>query len=134
MRERLGGLRRPEDLLNAPLIGVRDEWDAWFQAAGVIAPHPGDAPLRLAADTQVLEIASALGGHGLVLASPIFFAAEIASGRLVRPFETTVRFGDGFWLAYPSERRRAPKIVAFRDWVLTCVAEDPALAPYRPKD
>lgn len=133
LRERLGGLRRPEDLLGAPLIGVSGEWDAWFQAAGVVERRSGEEPYRLAADNQVLEIASALGHHGLVLASPIFFAAELAAGRLVRPFDAVTPFGEGYWLAYPRDRRRAPKIAAFRDWLLAAVAADPAVAAHMPK-
>lgn len=127
LRDRLGGLAEPKDLLGGPLIGIAEEWDAWFQSAGVVQTDLSEAPYRLAADNQVLEIASALGGHGLVLASPIFFAGEIASGRLVRPFQQVSMFGEGYWLAYPKDRRRAPKIAAFRDWLLAAVAEDPAV-------
>lgn len=81
----------------------------------------------------MLEIASALGDHGMVLASPIFFAPEIAAGRLVRPFEQLTFFGDGYWLAYPRDRRRAPKIAAFREWLLAAVADDPVIAAHLPK-
>ena len=70
------------------------------------------------ADTQTLEIASALGGQGVALGSPILFSAEIETGRLVRPFEAVMPLGHGYWLVYPKERRRSPKIVAFRDWLL----------------
>lgn len=129
LRARLGGLERPQDLLkDAPLIGLSAEWDDWFRAAGVVGSRPDAGPIRLAADNQVLEIASALGGHGLVLASPIFFAAEIASGRLVRPFQAVTTFAAGYWLVYPEDRRRSPKITAFRDWLLAAAKADPAIA------
>jgi LysR family transcriptional regulator, glycine cleavage system transcriptional activator len=133
VRDRLGGLSRPKDVLDAPLIGIPEEWNAWFRAAGLKQARPEDEPYRLAADNQVLEIASALAGHGLVLASPIFFAADIAAGRLVRPFEMTIPFGAGYWLAYRKDRRRSPKIVAFRDWLLAAVAADPTVAASRPR-
>lgn len=114
-------LREPRDLLQAPLIGLPSEWDAWFAAAGVDAPAIQGTP-RLAADAQTLEVASALAGHGVALGSPILFGADISQGRLVRPFATTIPFGGGYWLAYPADRRRAAKIVAFRDWLLAEVA------------
>jgi len=123
MREDLGGLGRPEDLLTAPLVGLEGEWDEWFAAAGVTA-RPAKRGGRLIADLQSIEVASALAGRGVALGSPVLFAPELSQGRLVQPFELTVQQGEGFWLAYPKDRRRAPKIAAFRDWLLACVAED----------
>ena len=120
VRDALGGLARPEDLANAPLIGLDAAWTDWFAAAGV-SERPVSAVGRLIADLQVLEIASALAGRGVALGSPILFAAEIAQGRLVRPFEVVVNQAAGFWLAYPAERRRVRKIAAFRDWVIAAV-------------
>jgi LysR family glycine cleavage system transcriptional activator len=77
-----------------------------------------------------MEIAAAQAGQGLALASPILFAAEIASGRLVQPFPVTLHYERSVWLVYPQERRRARKIAAFREWILECVARDPAIATY----
>jgi LysR family glycine cleavage system transcriptional activator len=126
----VGGLATPADLLRAPRIGAPEFWAAWFEAAGVDAA--GDhAPPRLSADAQALEVASALAGQGVALGSPIFFAQEIAQGRLVAPFDITANYGGGYWLAYPAERRRVRKIVAFRDWILAQAAADPLVARYR---
>ena len=122
-------LTAPEDLITAPRIGVEHEWREWFKAAGVEVARDS-APPRLAADAQALEVASALAGQGVALGSPIFFAQEIAQGRLVMPFDIVTRYDGGYWLAYPTERGRARKIVAFRDWVLARVAEDPLIARY----
>jgi LysR family glycine cleavage system transcriptional activator len=126
---RLGGLKTPEDLIGAPRIGSDGEWRQWFEAAGVETPRDQAAP-RLAADAQALEVASALAGQGVALGSPIFFAQEIAQGRLVMPFDIVTRYNGGYWLAYPTERARVRKIVAFRDWVLARAAEDPLIARY----
>jgi LysR family glycine cleavage system transcriptional activator len=114
-------------LLSAPLVGLDEEWAAWFAAAGVsgvATPTRG----RLIADMQTIEVASALAGRGVALGSPILFAPEIIQGRLVQPFAAVAARSAGYWLAYPKERRRAPKIAAFRDWLLECVAEDAAEA------
>ena len=122
-------ITEPADLLRAPKVGSEREWNAWLAAAGVATQVDHDTGPRLVADQQTLEVASALGGHGAALASPILFAPDIAAGRLVRPFKTTIPFSKGYWLTYPTDRRRAPKIVAFRDWVLDTVAQDPVTAP-----
>ncbi len=127
---RMGGFERPADLLDAPRIGSPGEWAVWFAAAGV-TPREGTEAPRLAADAQSVEVATALAGQGLALGSPIFFAPDIAAGRLVQPFDIAPRYGGGYWLAYPEERRRVRKIAAFRDWLLEAVAADPAVARYR---
>ncbi|MET0271683.1 MAG: LysR substrate-binding domain-containing protein [Phenylobacterium sp.] len=129
--ERIGA-RTPADLVDAPRIGIDEEWAAWFARAGVAAPQgSATGQLRLAGDAQSLEVAAALADQGLVLASPIMFSSEIAAGRLVQPFDVVMGLdGQAVWLAYPKDRRRARKIAAFRDWILAAVAEDPAVARY----
>jgi len=127
---RAGGFATPADLLATPRIGAPEFWTAWFEAAGVDAAAD-HAPPRLSADAQALEVASALAGQGAALGSPIFFAQEIAQGRLVAPFDITAYCGGGYWLVYPAERRRVRKIAAFRDWILAQAANDPLIARHR---
>lgn len=121
-------LKSPEDLIHAPRVGSDEEWRMWFAEAGVADP-PRTAS-RLQADTQVLEIASALGGDAVALGSPIFFAADLSAGRLVQPFDAVAAFTGGYWLAWPAERRRAAKIAAFRDWVVAAAEADPMIGRY----
>jgi LysR family glycine cleavage system transcriptional activator len=128
----LGGLAEPEALLAAPRVGLDEEWAAWFARAGVTAAPARTGP-RLIADLQTIEVASALAGQGVALGSPVLFAGEIAQGRLIRPFAATWDHNPGYWLVYPADRRRAPKIAAFRDWLLASLAADPATARYRPQ-
>lgn len=128
MAERLG-FQHPCDLLQAPRIGMEKEWGAWFAAAGVTSG--ARASTRLAADYQVLEVAAALGGQGVALASPILFARELAAGLLVRPFDQTVSFHAGYYLVWPEGRGRSPKIKRFRDWLVAQAEADPAVAEAR---
>jgi LysR family glycine cleavage system transcriptional activator len=123
VRDALGGLRQPEDLLEAQLIGLDEDWALWFAAAGVKAAPPKTTG-RLISDLQTVEVGSALAGQGVALGSPILYASEITQGRLVRPFEAVFSNTAGYWLAYLKDRRRAPKIAAFRDWLMACVAND----------
>jgi LysR family glycine cleavage system transcriptional activator len=124
--------RGPAAVLDAPKIGLEAEWAMWFRLAGVTPPpvKEGRGALRFAAESQTMEIAAAQAGQGLALASPILFASEIASGRLVQPFPVTLHYERQVWLVYPTERRRTRKIAAFRDWLLACAAQDPAIAKY----
>jgi LysR family glycine cleavage system transcriptional activator len=119
-------LRTPSDLLEAPRVGDEKEWAAWFALAGVTTATP--AASRLRADIQGLEVAAAMGGQGVALGSPILFAREIEAGRLVRPFAQTVSLSQGYWICWPEDRRRSPKIARFRDWLLAEAAADPDIA------
>lgn len=120
--ERFGGLQRPDDLLDAPRIGEDFEWAMWFDAAGVGAVE-ARPPARLATDSQVIEVGLALAGQGLALGSKVLWRTELAQGRLIQPSPVSISNGD-YWLAYPKERRRAPKIAAFREWLLAQAAAD----------
>jgi LysR family glycine cleavage system transcriptional activator len=126
---RHGGLGQPQDLLAAQLVGLPQDWSDWFEAAGVDlaegAPH-----LSLVAKQQTFEVASALMGNAAALASPVYFASELRDGRLVQPFDIMLHFERGYWLAYRKERRRAPKIVALREWLLETIANDPVTRPH----
>lgn len=119
-------LTEPADLAEAPRIGMEKEWAAWFAEAG--APHTARPATRLTADYQALEVAAALGDQGVALASPILFSREIARGLLVQPFPQTVELSAGYWLVWPHDRRRARKIVRFRDWLVATAEADPAIA------
>lgn len=130
LRDRLG-LETAKDLLRAPRIGLDKEWDVWFAAAGVVAD--GQAPSRLRADYQALEVASALGDQGIALASPVLFAREIEAGLLVQPVPLSVKLipDYAYWLVWPEGRRRSPKIARFRDWILDAAAADPSIRAAR---
>lgn len=118
-------IRTPADLKSAPLVGLPQEWAAWFAAVGM-ADDTAPSPPRVVSENQAMEVATAMGGQGIALGNPVFYAREIASGQLVRLFEDSVSLGGGYWLSYPKERRSVPKIVRFRDWVLDMARSDPA--------
>lgn len=117
----------PARALDVPRVGSDKEWTIWLAQAGMAeAPRAAPGAPLFTADTQTLEIATAMANNALGMGSPVMFAADIEAGRLFQPFE--VYFGDegGYWLAYPKDRRRARKIAAFRDWIVAQVAADPA--------
>jgi LysR family glycine cleavage system transcriptional activator len=113
-----GPLSTPADLLALPLIDPVDPWwGEWFAAAGVVAPELGARP-GLWVATQTLAAQAALSGQGVAILSPDFFADELARGALVQPFPLLHAPGSAYFLVYPAARRRAPRVAAFRDWVL----------------
>jgi LysR family glycine cleavage system transcriptional activator len=117
--ERVGPLAEPRDLLKAPLIDPDDEWWVeWFEEAGVTSPDLSDRT-GIRVWNQQLAGRAALAGQGAAILMPAFFADELARGLLVQPFPIVRQTSDThYWLVYAEARRRAPKIRAFRDWIL----------------
>jgi LysR family transcriptional regulator, glycine cleavage system transcriptional activator len=111
-------VRVPADLLRVPQITPDDPWlCAWLELAGVSMPPTQDRPFsRLG--SQNLEVAAAVAGRGVAMVTPAFYGEEVASGRLVQPFDMMGWDGHGYYLVYPEGRRNSPKIKAFRDWIL----------------
>jgi LysR family glycine cleavage system transcriptional activator len=111
--------RSPRAVLEHRLFGRPEAWRRWFAAVGV---EPGDLPRRrdLDYDIDQYNVTAAVEGQGIALASPDIFSRELETRRLARPYDQTVSSGDlgDFWLVYPTARRLAPKIVAFRRWIL----------------
>lgn len=110
--------RAPRALLERRLFGKPDDWRRWLAAAGVA----GELPARLALDYDIdqYNVTAALENDGVVLTSPEVFARELETRRLARPYALAIDPGavGDFWLVYPTARRLAPKIVAFRRWIL----------------
>lgn len=111
-------LKSPEDLLALPMVDATEPWAAaWFEQAGVSGYSIEKRPIR-SLGSQTLEAAAAVAGRGVAMLTPVFYADEIAAGRLVRPFDFLASDGYAYWLCYPESRRNSPKVRAFRDWLL----------------
>lgn len=124
LAESVGGLHEPRDLLELPIIGAQQKsWLRWFAAASVKEPdlsaHRPHNYLE-----QDLCGNAALAGHGVAILNHIYFAEELASGRLIAPFNHHCSDDIGIWLVHPKNRRNAPKVKAFREWVRQAVASD----------
>lgn len=120
---KLGRALRPEDLPDLPLIGRQDEWwERWFAAAGVdFDSRSQRGGIRL--DNQANEGHAAMGGQGFALLTPFLWKGDLASGRLVQPFDLTATAGYAYWLCVPAERTRVPKIKRFREWLVEALAD-----------
>jgi LysR family glycine cleavage system transcriptional activator len=118
LAESIGGVKEPADLLRLPIVGPDDPWwTQWLTEAGV--PTDGlQNRTRSRMGSQSLEAGVAIAGGGVAMLTPAFFATDLAAGRLLQPFDLVCNDGHAYWLAYPEARRNAPKVSAFRTWIL----------------
>ena len=123
----IGGVMERADIMKLPIVDPGDPWWVrWMEAAGLptewLASHP-----RGQLGAQALEATAAIAGRGVAILTPTYYRTEVAAGQLFQPFDLVLEDPRGYWLAYPSARRNAPKIRAFRDWILAEVNASLAL-------
>ena len=76
-------------------------------------PHGG-----LTFDSATFAMESAAQGEGVVLGRTMLVAADLAAGRLIRPFAHALKSVSSFYVVYPPDAIRQRKVKAFRDWLL----------------
>jgi LysR family glycine cleavage system transcriptional activator len=119
---------KPADLLMLPLLSPHDPWwDRWFKEAGVGGVDLSDRPDN-SLSTQHFEAVAATAGQGVALLNPFFFAADLAAGRLIQLFDLVLKDERDYWIVYPKNRGRAPKVRAFLEWILEEAGRDTAQA------
>ena len=91
-------------------------WGAWFRLAGL---H--DIEIRrgtIIDDTNVL-VQAAVDGQGVALGSTTFVDELLESGRLVKPFDITLKNDSAYHVVCPKSHLDKPAVKAFRDWLLS---------------
>jgi LysR family glycine cleavage system transcriptional activator len=115
-------IRRPEDLLKAERLGPNDRlWTGWFARVGIGAPPPRPG---VALDSQLQEASAMQNGFGIAMMTPLYWKADLASGRLVQPFDTFYLSQTAQWLVHPASRVGVRKIERLREWLHEELAED----------
>ncbi len=115
-------LYQPGDLRHHSLLHVdwkdaEASWRMWLLAAGLPDIDPTLGP-RFTMETMAVQ--AALDGHGVALIGDVLVADDLASGRLVRPFDESLStpLSFSYYLLSPKDRAEQPKVEAFRDWLL----------------
>ena len=110
-------LRDPADLTHHTLLhdDMTVDWRTWLLAAGV---EGVDAERGITVTDSSMLLRAAIAGQGVALARSVLAADEIASGRLVRPFDVDVPAEYAYYLAYPEKSADQSNVMAFREWIL----------------
>ncbi len=116
-RDRMGGLRSPEDLANCRLIheiGMNTTWESWFAMMGLPYPQARGPGYTLGS----MSIEAAIRGEGVALGRSVLVAEDLAAGRLLALFpQARLDVEWGYDLVYSHGNQDHPKVRAFRSWM-----------------
>ncbi|CAG0909934.1 unnamed protein product [Cyprideis torosa] len=114
-------LQTPKDLEAERILhvmGYQDGWANWLSAAGVTGLDAGSGTHL---DTSLMAFEMAAHGLGVALGRRSMAARELASGRLVKPFDLEVPVQEAFFLLTPEIGAQHPHAETFRDWILATI-------------
>jgi LysR family glycine cleavage system transcriptional activator len=118
---RLRGRARSLDLRRLPLLhdDSPDGWRRWLRAAGRsdIDPERG----HVFTDASMM-LQAAVDGHGVAMARWALAEAELAAGRLVRPFPGILPCEHAYYLVTAESTAELDRVQSFRRWLLDQVA------------
>ncbi|HEV2673868.1 MAG TPA: LysR substrate-binding domain-containing protein [Aliidongia sp.] len=118
------GIELPEDLARLTLLrNPWQPWTPWFQAAGLAFKEPATGSSY--ADAGLL-LQAAAAGEGVALARGLLARDDLATGRLVRPFEVAIWDRYGYFLVRPLTAIPNPALAAFERWLSQAIAVDAA--------
>lgn len=114
-----------QDLANHTLLHdeTRRDWKRWVKDVGVKGINVNHGPI-FSHSAMVLQ--AAIHGQGVAIANSVLAKPDIDSGRLVCPFEEVLVSRSARYLVCRESQIDVGKISAFRDWVLTTVAQEEA--------
>jgi LysR family glycine cleavage system transcriptional activator len=115
---RVPPLRKPADLANHVLLCSLNrpaDWPAWVAAAGV---DQIDGNRGLKFENAALAYQAAIDGLGVTIAQWAFVEDDLATGRLVAPFDLRVPTTHAYFLATHPHREKSAPLRAFEAWIL----------------
>ena len=89
-------------------------WGRWLHAAGVTDIEINKGPHFSHA---VLAFEAAIDAVGVLASMPALAAEDLASGKLVAPFDLVVKLPDGYYMACGEHADDRPAVAAFRGWL-----------------
>ncbi len=125
-------LLTPDDLVHHTLIhvdwfaaaGTQPDWAMWLKTAGVKAPGSLKGPVMT---SDSLAVEAAINAGGVALVSEFLVGQDLASGRLIKPFDLVLPSDHWYWFVCPGEYLERANVKAFRDWLVAAVHDDPAM-------
>ncbi len=127
-------LRDLEDLKDHRLLHVdwgklsahSPDWRMWVKAAGIEDIKVDRGP-RFSVENMAIE--AAINAEGVALVSHSAVVEDLKAGRLVKPFDLSVKTDIAYWLVCPNAHMQRPKVKVFCEWLLAeAIVDAPAKA------
>lgn len=117
LRDGQAPLRQPSDLARHVLLhDTHGLWPLYLERLFPDDPPPGLRGMNFSQTS--LSIDAALAGQGVALACAPLVEADLAAGRLCRPFDAEVEADLGFHVVMPRQPRNPESVARMRDWLL----------------
>lgn len=115
-------LHTPAELLKHTVLRSyrADEWNLWFQAAGL--PADTLVPRSIVFDSSLAMMEAALQGVGVALAPAAMFARQLESDAIRQPFNVGISTGS-YWLTRLQSRAETSAMLAFKAWLTVMAAQ-----------
>ncbi|WP_352939774.1 LysR substrate-binding domain-containing protein [Mesorhizobium sp. M1136] len=114
-----GMFKDPKDLSNVPLLNIlgdETDWEIWLTAAGV---DPFLARSGITFHDGNLCYNAAVYSQGVALGDDFTCRAALESGRLVMPFDLSLRGRRSYYLVSSPAKAEMPTVAAFSSWIKT---------------
>lgn len=113
-------LRTPQDLRHYPIVRtvspiITDDWQVWLQHAGA---EVDSFQSEIYCETLSLAMNAVMEGLGLGIGRSMLVRNDLASGRLVAPFDDRCSSHTGYQVLSRPERSGLPKVQLFKRWLL----------------
>ncbi|MBW9107576.1 LysR family transcriptional regulator [Paraburkholderia phenoliruptrix] len=111
-------VRKPQELLNYPLLHSTtrpDAWSRWFANLGV---EDSATMHGVRYELHSMLISAAAAGLGIALVPKFFVDEQLPQRGLVIPFAATAVEESAYYLVYPTELSHGKPLELFRTWLL----------------
>jgi len=116
-------LKHPGDLAGLPLLQLTtrpDAWGYWFRCNELEPPQEQG----MAFEQFSIIAQAAVAGLGVALLPKFLIQSELRRKELVVVLDLPTKSGAGYYLVTPIDRSDYAPVAAFRDWMLSCLAQD----------
>ncbi|BCB71779.1 MULTISPECIES: LysR substrate-binding domain-containing protein [Halomonadaceae] len=110
-------VRDPLDLTDMVLLQVStrpEGWHDWFEAQDLYTEHSYHGPRF---DTFYMALRAARAGCGVALVPKFLAQEELDEGKLVIPWQFSLKSQDAYYMAYPEHMVDVYKLRVFIEWI-----------------